>query len=326
MENFEIVSYDRIQSKEIRWLWYPYIPFGKITIVQGDPGEGKTTFVLSLLSILSRGDYLPLSNQKAYGFSIYQNTEDDNSDTVKPRLEKLGADCSRICFLATNDAPLYMDDSALEKAIRKLDARVLVLDPIQAFVGDTIDMNRANAIRPKLNHLKQVAEKTGCAVILVGHLNKNVGGKAAYRGLGSIDFVAAARSVLVLGRPEDDPDTRVIVQQKNNLAPIGPAISFEITDAGIEWIGHYDITVNDLFNGASSSSEGNKSSAAKDLLLELLESGERAFSEIFEIASDNKIGKRTLVQAKADLSVLSVKKPDGWYWKLPTQRKRSVET
>lgn len=148
MQHSELTYYKDIQSRNVNWLWYPYIPFGKITIIQGDPGEGKTTFVLSLLSILSNGDKLPCSDIHISGKAIYQNLEDDNADTIKPRLEKHGANCANICFIDKHDGYLSIDGNDLKWAVIESKAKILVLDPIQAFIGENIDINRANAVRP----------------------------------------------------------------------------------------------------------------------------------------------------------------------------------
>lgn len=154
MDDCSLKYYSDVTSRKIDWLWYPYIPFGKITVIQGDPGEGKTTFVLSLLSIISNGEKLPFSDNRVSGKVIYQNTEDDNSDTIKPRLELHQADCSNICFIEKRSDSLSLDSDELDESVKRINARVLVLDPIQSFLGENIDMNRANVIRPRLNHLK----------------------------------------------------------------------------------------------------------------------------------------------------------------------------
>lgn len=315
--SYRLTYYKDVESREIQWLWYPYIPSGKITIVEVDPGEGKATFVLSLLAILSNNEPLPCSNTIASGQSIYQNTEDDNADTIKPRLERHGANCSNICFIDKKHGSLSIDEDELEKAVVEAHAKILVLDPIQAFIGENIDMNRANVIRPRMNRLKEIAETTGCAILLVGHLNKNASGKATYRGLGSIDFSAAARSVLVVGRPSCNPYLRVVAQQKNNLGPIGKSLAFTLNNRKVEWIGEYDISASELLSSTGSAKEIPKSVAANILLSDLLSNGEKSYREIMQIASDEGIGKRTLMEAKAALNITSTKHHDGWYWSKP---------
>ena len=138
------------------------------------------------------------------------------------------------------ESSLSLIDERIEKAIDETNAKVIIFDPIQAYVGEKIDINRANEVRSVLSKLKDLAERKKCAVILIGHLNKNQGAKAGYRGLGSIDFSAAARSVLLVGRVNDNPEIRVMCHAKSSLAPEGESIAFELSkENGFHWLGHY---------------------------------------------------------------------------------------
>lgn len=312
-DDFDLKYYKDVESKKIEWLWYPYIPYGKITIIQGDPGEGKTTVVLSIISALSKGEPLPFTDKGFKAVSIYQNAEDDNSDTIKPRLEVHKANCENVCFIEKEDGLLFMDDDSIEQAIRKSNAKLLVLDPIQAYIGDNVDMNRANVIQPRMTKLKETAEKTGCAIVLIGHMNKNSGGKANYRNLGSIDISAAARSVLLVAKQNKSSDIKVLAQLKNNLAPLGTSLSFRFKDGKVEWLSECELTVDELLSGAGIA---NKLSIAEDFLSAKLEDGMLLAKEIFDEASELGIGDRTLRKAKANLDVQSIKKDGLWYWKL----------
>ena len=320
MDDWSLIYYKDIESRKIEWLWYPYIPYGKMTLVQGDPGEGKTTFILSLLSILSTGGKLPCSELTVSGSAIYQNTEDDNADTIKPRLEQHGADCSKICFISSQNDTVSLEDD-LEKWVREADAKILVLDPIQSFIGENTDMNRANSVRPRMNRLKEIAESTGCAVILIGHLNKNASGKANYRGLGSIDFSAAARSILVIGKPVDHPELRVMAHLKSNLGPIGKSLAFSLDDGKVTWVGEYDITAEELFSSSGAEREAPKFTSASVFLSTFLKDGEKSYKEVISAADSEGISKRTLARAKDDLDILSIKRQDGWYWTLNDGKK-----
>ena len=194
----KMIRMSEVQSQEIEWLWYPFIPYGKLTIIQGDPGDGKTTMVLNLAAKLSKGEALDKNMKVTEPVNvIYQTAEDGLADTVKPRLELAGADCERIIVIDESDKSLSMVDERLEEAIVRTGARLLILDPIQAYLGGGMDMNRANEARDMTKKLGALAEKTKCAIILIGHMNKASGNKAAYRGMGSIDFFAVARSDIV---------------------------------------------------------------------------------------------------------------------------------
>ena len=227
--DLKLISMDEIRTEEVKWLWYPYIPLGKLTIVQGDPGEGKTTFVLAVIAALTTGEPLPECGSAAAAMNvIYQTAEDGLADTIKPRLESAGADCSRVLVIDESRRELTLCDERLEQAIRETGARLIVLDPLQAYLGSDVDMHRANEVRPVLKRISAIAERTQCAVILVGHMNKAQGLKSGYRGLGSIDFRASARSVLLVGRLKSSDTLRVVAQDKNSLAPEGPSIAFEL--------------------------------------------------------------------------------------------------
>ena len=229
MAELKILNMDEILATEVEWLWYPYIPYGKITIVHGDPGDGKTMMILQLASILSRGDKLPCDDTEREPIKIiYQTAEDGLGDTIKPRLLAGDADCTQIKVIDESEAVLSMLDERIEQAIIETGAKVIILDPVQAYIGAQIDMNRANEVRNVLSQLGRVAEQHGCAVILVGHLNKVQGGKANYRGLGSIDFQATARSVLIVGRLKENKEVRVVAHEKSSLAPEGEPIAFEL--------------------------------------------------------------------------------------------------
>ena len=169
----KMIRMSEVQSQEIEWLWYPFIPYGKLTIIQGDPGDGKTTMVLNLAAKLSKGEALDKNMKVTEPVNvIYQTAEDGLADTVKPRLELAGADCERIIVIDESDKSLSMVDERLEEAIVRTGARLLILDPIQAYLGGGMDMNRANEARDMTKKLGALAEKTKCAIILIGHMNK----------------------------------------------------------------------------------------------------------------------------------------------------------
>lgn len=324
--NLKLINMEQVEIEKIDWLLYPFIPFGKVTIVQGDPGEGKTTMVLQIIAKLTKGEaVLPSDSdesdleEKTMALEpvnvIYQTAEDGLGDTIKPRLLSAGADCSRVMVIDDNDQVLTMMDARLEEAIIKTNARLVVLDPIQGFLGTAVDMHRANEIRPLMKRVAVLAEKYHCAIILIGHMNKNSNGKSSYRGLGSIDFQAAARSVLIVGRIKDEPEIRVVCHVKSSLAPEGKSIAFRLDkDTGFEWIGEYDISADDLLSGDN---RGQKIHAAKEFLKEILASGSVAQTKVAEEAESRRIKKKTLWNAKKELEIDSVKIGNQWFWMLP---------
>lgn len=317
--NLKIINMSDVESKEISWLWYPFIPYGKLTIVQGDPGEGKTTLVLNIAAVLSKGQGLDEHmNPEQPLHIIYQTAEDGLADTVKPRLEKAQADCNNIFVIDETDVSLSMLDERIEQAILKEKAKLIILDPIQAYLGAKMDMNRANEARDMTKHLGQVAERTGCAIVLIGHMNKNAGGKVAYRGMGSIDFFAVARSVLLVGRVKGQENRRAMIQIKNNLAERGHAKSFVLTDGVFTWKGDYDITEDELAGGFAPKT--SKQEEAKDLLVSLsCTTKETAVSQIQEKARDRGISWRTMEMVKKELQIKSQKVNNAWYWILDSK-------
>ena len=312
----QMIKMSEIQSQEVEWLWYPFIPYGKLTIVQGDPGDGKTTLILNIVAKLSRGDGLDSEMKLSEPMNvIYQSAEDGLADTVKPRLELAGADCERILVIDEKEKSLSMVDERLEKAIVQTKARMLILDPIQAYLGGGMDMNRANEARDMTKKLGALAEKYQCAIVLIGHMNKAAGNKAAYRGMGSIDFFAVARSVLLVGRVEGEPNIRAVVQIKNNLAAFGHPKAFALSEDGFQWFGDYEITADEVLG--SIAPKANKMEQAKRLLRELaLTSDAIQSNEIFDMADEQGISKRTLENAKRELGIRARKINSSWYWEL----------
>jgi hypothetical protein len=307
-----------VELHQVQWLWHPYIPFGKLTIIQGDPGEGKTTLALRLAAACATGNPLPGMESMEPFNVIYQSAEDGMGDTIKPRLMEAGADLDRVLSIVEDKKQLSLLDERIEKAIREHNARLMILDPIQGYIGSRVDINRANEIRTVLKSVSYVAEQTGCAIVLIGHLNKASGSSSAYRGLGSIDFRAAARSVLLIGRLKNDPTVRVIVHDKSSLAPEGKSLAFGLGDEeGFRWLDGYDgISAEELLCGFTAES---KTAAAEELIRSMLAGGQEIMAEnVFRAAEGKGISRRTVNEAKKGIpNILTRKNGKYWFWSLP---------
>ena len=315
--NLKLIQMSEVALEEIHWLWYPYIPFGKITIIQGDPGEGKTTLALRLAAACSTGKAVPGMVPRNPFPVIYQTAEDGIGDTIKPRLMQAGADERMIYCIDESDRCLSLLDKRIEAAITKTGAKLMILDPVQGYLGSKIDMNRANEIRNVMKNISMVAERTGCAIVLIGHLNKAQGVNSSYRGLGSIDFRAAARSVLLIGRLRKEPSIRVMVHDKSSLAMEGKSVAFSLgTEEGFHWVeGYDDITAESLLCDFGSDT---KTAEAEQIILSLLEAGDPVPStRIYEMAKARNISERTVKLAKENIGGIATRKVGKqWMWVL----------
>lgn len=318
-ETVKLTNLKTVVPRDIEWLWYPYIAYGKVTIIQGNPGDGKTNVALKIVAHCTNGTALPHNVEIPPINVIYQTAEDGLDDTIVPRLIDAGADLSRISVINEDDELLTLDDERIEEAIKETNAKLLIVDPIQAYLGD-IDINNAIAVRTALRPVISIAEKYKVAVLLVGHLNKAQGVNPLYRGIGSMDFVAAVRSILLVGRHKDDSSIRVIVHGKANNTPQGNSIAFRIDGKkGFEWIeGYDDVTAEDILVTAKPPKEKKvtKLDVAIKFLSDLFSDGSEYWSdEVYEKAYEIGICKRTLDEAKKHVPGLTSFKPGKkWKW------------
>ena len=301
-ETVKIIRMSDVELTPVEWLWKPYLPFGKLSVLQGNPGEGKTYFTMHLAAACTNGKLLPNMERMEPFNVIYQTAEDGLGDTVKPRLIEAGADLDRVLVIDDSEVQLTLSDERIEKAIIENNARLVIIDPIQAYLGADVDMNRANEVRPIFMRLGQVAQRTGCAILLIGHLNKAAGMQSLQRGLGSIDIAAAVRSVMFIGKLKHDPTMRILTHEKSSLAPPGVSLAFSLGDeGGFRWVGEYDITADEMLSGIEPQRE-TKTQQAKDLICALLAGGKQVFSEdIDKAALERGIPGRTVRDAKREL-------------------------
>ena len=301
-ETVKIIRMSDVELTPVDWLWKPYLPFGKLSVLQGNPGEGKTYFAMHLAAVCTNGKLLPNMERMEPFNVIYQTAEDGLGDTVKPRLIEAGADLDRVLVIDDSEVQLTLSDERIEKAIIENNARLVIIDPIQAYLGADVDMNRANEVRPIFMRLGQVAQRTGCAILLIGHLNKAAGMQSLQRGLGSIDIAAAVRSVMFIGKLKHDPTMRILTHEKSSLAPPGASLAFSLGDeGGFRWVGEYDITADEMLSGIEPQRE-TKTQQAKDLICTLLAGGKQVLSEdIDKAALERGIPGRTVRDAKREL-------------------------
>ena len=288
-----MLCYEDIEQTSVEWLWFPYIPFGKLTIIQGNPGEGKTYFAMMLTAACTNRKLFPNMEDIEPFNVIYQTAEDGMGDTIKPRLVEAGADLSRVMVIDDSEEALTLSDDRIEKAVRQNHVRLVIIDPVQAFIGADVDMNRANEVRPVFRKLGMIAEKTGCAIVLIGHLNKSSGTQSTYRGLGSIDIMAAVRSLIFIGKVRKDPTTRVLIHEKSSLAPPGETMAFKLGDEeGFRWVGAYEISADELLDGKATETKLEK---GRKLIRELLaDKKEISIRELDEKAKEQGISGRTM--------------------------------
>jgi hypothetical protein len=308
-----------VVAEEVQWLWRGRIPFGKLTVLDGDPGLGKSTIMLDVAARLTRGAAMPDGTAGTSGNVVLASAEDGLADTIHPRLVAAGADLDRVHALrgvrvGEHDQPLTLPDDAhlLERAIREARATLAIVDPIMAFLNPHVDAHKDQHVRRALAALAAVAERTGAAIVLVRHLNKAAQGNALYRGAGSIGIAGAARSVLVVAKDPADDSRRILAQVKSNLAAPVASLGFvlESTDSGsrVRWIGERLLSADELL--AAQGATGDERSALADavgFLREALNGGPRSAKELELEATKVEIRPRTLRRARETLGVISHK-------------------
>lgn len=258
MENenkLNISCYADVPYEPPEWLCKPYFPVGKITLVPGDPGCGKTAFLCKMAALVSTGGRL-LDKPVAQGNVLILSVEDDAS-TLRGRIEASGGDVSK-CFFIEEAYNITFTHEGLQAAIHQTQAKLVVFDPIQSFFGADINTNLSNQTRPILAYLAQVAKEESCAIVLLAHMAKAKEGKSnVLRALGSVDIPGAARSVLQIGRNPSDKNQCVVCHVKSSNAKMGDSFTYTIGDRGGVTIGEYtQLTASDLDTASARASSG----------------------------------------------------------------------
>jgi len=323
-KNNALVCLADVEPQETQWLWKPYIPLGKVTLMRGNPGEGKTFICLTLASIVSNGWPFPDSISCTDPANVlFVSGEDGVADTLVPRLITAKANLKRVFSINEQADPLYFKSPVFKDLIKKSEAKLVIVDPIQAFLGSDVDGHRSNEIRPIMQHVGNLASEYGCAIVILEHLNKNSqsGVNPLYRGLGSIDTTAYARSVLWVG--SDPEGKKGLGQIKCNLAQMGDVIGFSISDEkGVEWNLNNGLTI-DMMTGQRKPKDEKRISKldeAKIFLKAVLADGKKCIKDIYVEAAQQTIADETLKKAKRALGVKHFKKGFGKdavsYWRL----------
>lgn len=322
----DIISFEKVVSEKVQWLWNTRIPLGKVTVVAGDPGIGKSAMMTDLISKISRGALFPDGQRAPVGTSIIASAEDGLGDTLRPRLEAVGADLSRVFalrFIVNDDnriEPLSLVDhlAELDQVIKKTSAQLVLIDPFNAYLPSAkINTYKDQDIRGVMSVLADIAQNNLCAMVLIAHLNKREEMSTLYRIGGSVGIVAAARSALIIVSDESDPKKRIVATIKTNLSVPSQPLAYQLESASdpnvvkLQWLGPVDFDPNTkrIFKG--------KKDETASFLEQVLADGEMPVSKIFQEAKTAGISTSTLRRAKETLGVHSKKINDLWFWCLP---------
>ncbi|MDX1964141.1 MAG: AAA family ATPase, partial [Pirellulales bacterium] len=306
---------------------------GKVTLISGDPGLGKSFISLDLATRITLGSPWPdaPSRSAPRGSVLILNAEDDAGDTIRPRLDCMGADVGQIHLLdaiRTGDGErqfcLRQDLDILEQAASGIDdCKLIIIDPISSYLAG-VKQNDSGEIRQALDPLKGLAQRTGAAIVLIAHLNKNGGGSAIYRTSGSISIVGMVRSAWTISKSPDDETTRLFLPTKSNIAPDVFGLSFRIMDSLVAWGSEpVEISADEALAHRPGGGERKAESldAAVAFLQTALEFGPKESGELFAMAEQNGISKKTLYRAKDELGI-KPQKAGGqfagkWTWGMP---------
>lgn len=321
LEHITLVPLIDVEPEVIDWLWYPYIPFGKITIIEGDPGLGKSWLTMSLAKVVSQGSKLPHNPAgTTKGPVVIMSAEDGLADTIKPRLKTLGSRGEDIMAIPE---PITLTPGACEaitQMLEEIKPKLIIIDPLVAYMGGKVDLHKANETREIMNRLARLAEATHAAVVCVRHLSKGAKDKAIYRGLGSIDLTAAARSCLAIGRnPEDPNEGRVICHIKSNLAPLGKPIGYYLrpgSKAPFEWGEQLSVDVNAVLSQEPTNMKGQIEEAKEFLNNLLTEKGEMTTAQIKREAESRGVTWESIRKAKKELNVVVRNNEDEILWRV----------
>jgi hypothetical protein len=328
----QLVRIADVEREEVSWRWSGRLPRGKLVLIEGDPGTGKSWLTMAISTAVTLGNPLPGDAERFESQDVLIfSAEDGLADTIRPRLEDMGADLTRVqAVSAVMDAngaerfPSLADDLLyIDAALAAGGYGIVVIDPLNAYLKG-VDGNRDIDLRAVLGPVGALAERYGVTIICVRHLTKGSRDRAIYRGQGNIAYTAAARVVLLVGVNPDDGTEHVIVPIKNNLAPLATAMSFELVDGRFLWKGETRLTAEQLLAPDSQGEERTARDAAVEFLSDALADGARPTVEVYREANAMGIAKRTLERAKASLGIVARPRyqegkrgAQRWHWSLP---------
>lgn len=319
------VPMSEVEAEKVKWLWYPYIPARKLTLIEGDPGLGKSWLILAIATALSLGRSLPgvLDEETEPQVSLLLSAEDGLADTIRPRLDALGA--AHQYIYAAEQAIVLTENGGfeeLERNIQALGPTVIFFDPLFAYLGGRVNINSANELREITTRLSAIATDFECAIVGIRHLTKGERSKAIYRGIGSIDLTAACRSVLLVGEDPEDRDQKAIIHIKSNLAQKGTSFGYELREGQFRWTGESTLTAEDVLSDDHRRTPSTREKA-EGRLRELLAAGSVPAPEVFKRMDALGFSQSAVNNAKESLNVKSVKSGfvGGWDWELPSTEK-----
>jgi hypothetical protein len=327
-----LVTLSDIQPDRVRWLSRGRLAAGKITILDGDPGLGKSTLLCEIAARITRGEALPEGQPGEPRSVVMLSAEDDLHDTIRPRLDAAGGDPARVIsfvtvptsggeprpFVIPRDVPL------LEIVVSRLRAALVIIDPFVAFLDRRFNASNDQDVRRALAVMKTVAERTGAAIVAVRHLNKTSAANPLYRGGGSIGIIGAARSALLLAADPEDPERRILAVSKGNLARPPAALAFRLQEvpnsdvARVVWEGESRWTAQALLaEAAQGEQERSAVDEAREWLRVALADGPRPAKEVLRAAEAAGITRNTLYAAKQAEAVRAGKsrtRHGPWVW------------
>lgn len=293
-----------VEPETVAWLWYPYIPKRKLTLLEGDPGVGKSWVGLALATGVSLGKGLPGMKDGEPATVVIASAEDGLGDTIRPRLDTMGADTRMIHAIK---GALDFNNGGLDilrEVIELVRPALVVVDPLVAYIGARVDLHRANEVRAIMTRLADIAETYGVAILAIRHLTKGGALKPIYRGMGSIDLTASCRSVIMAGCDPENPQKRGLVHIKSNLAPMGDAIGFEVRDDCFYWTGDSDLTAERILVVGNTSQGKSAIDEAVDFLKAELAEGSVEWQQI---ERDRKTADITVATLRRARKILGVK-------------------